>query len=248
MGSPGISKHEQLDLLRATTLFKRIDENALQSVLSVARLLKFGKDAFIFMEGDEARIIYVLARGKVKLTQVTQDGQQVIMGYIVPGREFGLLAALENKTYPVSAQAVGSCQAFGWNQETFNALINTVPQIAVNGLGIFAKRIEGFQNRVRELATQRVERRIARTLLRLAQQTGKKTVSGVLIDMPISRQDLAEMNGTTVYTVSRTLKNWENQGLIQSKREQIHIIFPHGLVRIAEDLPISKADLELQDE
>jgi CRP-like cAMP-binding protein len=190
----------------------------------------------------------VLANGKVKLTQVTPDGQQIIMGYIVPGREFGLLAALEDKIYPVSAEAVGPCLAFAWDPGPFNELMNSIPQIAVNGLGIFAKRIEGFQNRVRELATQRVERRIARTVLRLAQQTGKKTVSGVLIDMPISRQDLAEMNGTTLYTVSRTLKNWESQGLILSKREQIIILFPHGIVRIAEDLPISKSDLELKDE
>ena len=248
MNSPGLSSQEQLDLLRASTLFKRIDEKALQFVLDNARLLKVDNDAFFFHEGDEARIIYVLAQGKVKLTQVTQDGQQVIMGYIVPGREFGLLAALEDKIYPVSAQAIGPCRSFVWDQGAFNNLINTIPQIAVNGLGIFAKRIEGFQNRVRELATQRVERRIARTLLRLAQQTGQKSATGVLIDLPISRQDLAEMNGTTLYTVSRTLKNWEVQGLIQSKREQIHILFPHGLVKIAEDLPLSKTDLELKDE
>lgn len=85
---------------------------------------------------------------------------------------------------------------------------------------------------------ERVERRIARTLLRLVRQSGRKVSEEVLIDIPLSRQDLAEMNGTTLFTVSRTLSQWEQQGLIQAGRERIVIVMPHGLVSIAEDLPV----------
>jgi CRP-like cAMP-binding protein len=82
-----------------------------------------------------------------------------------------------------------------------------------------------------------VERRIASALIRLTRQTGKRTERGVLLDLPLSRQDLAEMTGTTLYSVSRTLSGWEQQGLIESGRERIVILSPHGLVTIAEDLP-----------
>jgi CRP-like cAMP-binding protein len=97
--------------------------------------------------------------------------------------------------------------------------------------------VRDFQDRVRELSTERVERRIARALIRLVRQAGKKVQEGVLIDLPLSRQDLAEMSGTTLFTVSRTLSQWESKGLIQSGRERVVVRNPHGLVSIAEDLP-----------
>jgi CRP-like cAMP-binding protein len=100
-----------------------------------------------------------------------------------------------------------------------------------------AGQIREFQNRVRDLSTKRVETRIARTILRLARQSGKQIAEGVLIDLPLSRQDLAEMSGTTLYTASRVIREWEKQELVQSQRQRIVIRYPHGLVIIAEDLP-----------
>jgi CRP-like cAMP-binding protein len=93
------------------------------------------------------------------------------------------------------------------------------------------------QDRYRELATEKVERRIARTLLRLAAQSGRRVAEGVLIDIPLTRQDIAQMTGTTLFTVSRTLSEWERQGLLSVGRERVVIREPHALVKIAEDLP-----------
>ena len=99
------------------------------------------------------------------------------------------------------------------------------------------ERIQVLQDRLREMATERVERRIANTLLRLARQTGRKTPEGVQIDLPLSRQDLAELCGTTLYTVSRTLSRWEMDGIVEAGRERVVIRAPHRLVMIAQDLP-----------
>jgi CRP-like cAMP-binding protein len=237
--SANLTITQKPEILASSILFKDLDQKSLNSVIKSAHSRKVENDSFFFMEGDQAVSVFVLMQGKVKLTQVTPDGQQVILGYTVPGREFGVIAALVDVTYPVSAQAVGGCHALAWDHETINQLMVRFPVIALNALRILAERIGGLQRRIRELATQRVERRIARTLLRLANQTGKMVANGVLIDLPISRQDLAEMNGTTLYTVSRTLKKWETQEIISSKREQITILYPHGLVSIAEDLQMS---------
>jgi CRP-like cAMP-binding protein len=103
-------------------------------------------------------------------------------------------------------------------------------------------RIQELQDRLRELSTERVERRIANTLLRLARQTGQKTPDGIRIDLALSRQDIAEMSGTTLYTVSRTLSRWEQIGIVESGRERVLIRSPHGLVAIAQDLPASEGD------
>lgn len=225
-----------LKVLGSTGIFKGLGAHDLAQLVAAGQVRRAEDDAFFFMEEEPAQRVFVLLEGKVKLSQVTASGQQVILEYIEPGREFGLVAVLGEGAYPVSAQAVGVSQALSWNAEEMNRQMEKNPLIMSNVLKIMARQIGYFQNRIRELATQRVEQRIARTLLRLAQRSGKRTAEGVLIDFPLSRQDLAEMTGTTLFTVSRTLKQWESQGLILSRREQVVIRFPHGLVSIAEDL------------
>ncbi|MEA4906403.1 MAG: Crp/Fnr family transcriptional regulator, partial [Anaerolineaceae bacterium] len=124
-----------------------------------------------------------------------------------------------------------------WSQATLLALVQRFPRLALNATKVLAGHVREFQNRYRELATERVERRLARNVLRLAGQTGRKTEEGILLDLPLTRQDLAEMSGTTLFTVSRILSRWEDQGLVLTGRERLVIRVPHSLVSIAEDLP-----------
>jgi CRP-like cAMP-binding protein len=227
----------EIETAQKSAIFRGLSQDEFALVVEVARLKELEQGAYFFMEEDPAKIAYVLVDGKVKLTQVTTDGQQVILGYLTPGRIFGIIAILKGVAYPVSAEAVGTCRALAWPRETMNQQMEKTPRLALNALRIMAGQIREFQNRVRELSTQRVEQRIARAVLRLTRQSGRKTAEGVLIDLPLSRQDLAEMTGTTLYTVSRVLKEWEKNGLVQSKRQQVIILSPHGLVLIAEDIP-----------
>ncbi len=228
---------ESLRLLQTTSIFKGLGDGELETVQRASQYSQLENGAFFFMEGEPAEMAYVLLTGKVKLIQVTADGQQVILGYLVPGRVYGIISILKMVTYPVSAQAVGHSSALGWDHVTLNQLMEQYPRIALNAIRIMAGQIREFQNTVRDLSTKRVEQRIARAVLRLARQTGRKVEAGILIDLPLSRQDLAEMTGTTLYTVSRVFTEWESQGLVRSKRQQVIILYPHGLVQIAEDLP-----------
>jgi CRP/FNR family transcriptional regulator, nitrogen oxide reductase regulator len=230
------------------SLFKGLKPAEISEVISKGRTRKIKTGAFFFYEGDPAEQFYVLTSGRVKLTQVTPEGQQVILRYISPGEEFAVIAVLSEISYPVSAEAVNDSTAMIWEKDIIQQLISRYPQIAMNALEILAGRIKEFQDRVREMATERVERRIARTLLRLVRQAGEKVPEGVLINLPLSRQDLAEMTGTTLFTVSRILSQWENKGIVSSGRERIVVKFPHGLVTIAEDLPPGHPALEIDEE
>jgi CRP/FNR family transcriptional regulator, nitrogen oxide reductase regulator len=163
------------------------------------------------------------------------DGQQILMRAIGPYNLFGAVAMTQQETYPVSAETMEECAALAWTKPTIMGLIGRFPPLAINAIQLMAQYTQEFQERFRQLATERVERRLAHTLLRLASQTGKKIPEGVWIDLPLTRQDLAEMTGTTLYTVSRLLSQWEAQGLIIADRERIVIRFPHGLVSIAEE-------------
>jgi len=113
-------------------------------------------------------------------------------------------------------------------------MMATRPYLSFDLMKLMTNYIQEMQQRYRELATEKVERRIARSLLRLAAQMGTKMDSG--IELTFTRQDLAEMSGTTLYTVSRVLSDWERQGLVEAGRERVLIRNPHGMVSIAEEL------------
>jgi CRP-like cAMP-binding protein len=234
--------------LRGVDLFQDLDEADLEQVTRAAVQRRVAEDAFLFFQGDPATHLHVLLSGSIKLTQVTPEGQQVLLRYARPGEAFAVVAVLSDMLYPTSAQAVSDCLVAAWDRRTMNDLMVQSPRIALRALAILARHTREFQDRIRELSTERVERRVARALLRLARQTGRKVKEGVLLDLSLSRQDLAEMTGTTLYTVSRTLSQWEAQGLIKSGREKITILFPHGLVTIAEDLPPGLANASLEEE
>jgi CRP-like cAMP-binding protein len=227
---------EEIQFLESLPLFEGLSHQQLEQVLAAGHRRNFSAPAFVYLQGDPAEGFYLLLQGRIKLSQVTPEGQQVILRYAAPGEAFGVIAVLSRVRYPVSALTVEDSQLLVWDQQNMRLLMEKLPRVGLNALAILAARVREFQDRVRELSTERVERRIARALIRLARQTGRKTEDGILIDLPLTRQDLAEMTGTSLYTVSRTLSNWESQGLVKSKREQVTITYPHGLVSIAEDL------------
>ena len=225
------------DLLERIELFQGLDSDALAAVVQTAHVHAVPSGSCFFLQGDSATRFYVLLQGRVRLTQVTAEGQQVILRFITPGEGMGIVAALGAMVYPASAEALDACQALMWDGAAVAALMERYPRLALNGMRLLAQRVREFQDRLRELATERVERRVARTLLRLARQSGHKVADGILIDLPMSRQNLAEMTGTTLYTVSRILSLWEARGLVEAGRERVLVRNPHGLVVVADDLP-----------
>jgi CRP-like cAMP-binding protein len=221
--------------LRQIPFFSGLPGPALQVVLDSASLVRVQPGEFMFYQDDPTEHVYVLTAGRIKLTQIAPDGQQVIMRVATPWMMIAATGIVSGSVYPVSAEAAEESQLLRWTQARMLDLIGHYPGLALNAVRVLADHVRELQDRYRELATERVERRLARTILRLANQAGKKTHEGVLLDLPLTRQDLAEMSGTTLFTVSRILTRWEGQGLIQAGRERIVIRFPHGLVGIAED-------------
>lgn len=222
-------------VLRGMPLFAGLDRDALAEVAREARTRRIARGAAVFAQGDEAAAGHALIDGRVKIAQASADGQRVVMRFIGPGEMFGTLAMFTGGTYPADAVAVSDCVEIHWSAAAMTALMERHPRIALNALGIVGRRLCEVQNRLRELSTERVERRIAHALLRLARQAGRPVEAGVAIGFPLSRQDLAEMTGTTLHTVSRTLSAWEAQGIVEGGRQRVVIRQPQALIAVTEE-------------
>ena len=222
--------------IRPVPLFRGLDSAALQRVARAAEQREVEAGHFFFRQDSLADAVYVLHLGRVKLTQSTPEGHQVVLRVVGPGGMLGPTAVFDGLQYPTTAQAVRWCQAFAWSGKTMAALMEDCQHIALNALGDVTAQLRDQQERYRELATEHVERRVAQALIRLVGQAGWKTEDGVLIDMPLSHQDVGEMTGTTLYTVSRILRRWQRDGLVGVGRQRITILDSAGLAAIASDL------------
>ncbi len=222
--------------LAKVALFHGLSQDALARAVGLARSKAVGAGGFFFHEGDKAGAFFVLTSGRVKVTQLTPEGHQVVLRLVSPGDPFGGVGAFGDPTYPVSGEAIQPSVALAWTSTAVRRLLETEPTMAVNALHVVAKRLHDVERRYRQAMTERVERRVARALLRLVHDAGRRVDAGVEVAFPVSRQDIAEMTGTTLFTVSRLLSAWEEQGIVRSGRQRIVLMKPRALVSIAEDL------------
>ena len=217
-------------------LFDKLTPDAIDDVLSGAKSRRHPAGETVFKQGSEATHFFVLLHGRLRVTQVTPDGQQIVVRMVNQGDIFGIAKAMGRTEYPGTATAVTDSIALAWPMASWDDMIAKHPAFAVNAMQTIGSRLLEAQTRVRELSTEAVERRVAHVVLRLAQQSGRREPDGVRIDFPISKQDIAEMSGTTLHTVSRILTAWEAGGLVEGGRQKLLVREPHELVLIGDGL------------
>jgi CRP-like cAMP-binding protein len=222
-------------LVKSFPLFGKMADADVDHLLAQAATKRVPVGEAVFDQGEPATHFFMLLHGRLKVTQVTPDGQQIIVRVVHPGDLFGFARALQRADYPGTALAVAESIALCWPTELWPHFIDKNPHLAVTALHTIGQRLEEAHARIREMSTQEVERRVAHTVLRLVSQAGRKEADGVRIDFPISRQDIAEMTGTTLHTVSRILSAWEAKGLVEGGRQKLLVCDVAGLTLLADE-------------
>lgn len=220
--------------LHKAEVFKSLTRQQYEDLLKRGLKKTLQSSRILFHQGDSAISCVLVNRGRLKLTKLNEQGKEVILRYIGIGELTAAIAVLKDWAYPVTAEAVEETDVTVWDKPTMMQMMRDYPDIALNLLGIILERIEDVQNRYLEVCTEHVDQRIARSLLRLMRRAGLKIPEGIHINIPLSRQNIADYSGTTLYTVSRTLSAWEKKGWIRSGRERIVVTDPHALVRFSE--------------
>jgi len=217
-------------------LFHSLPPGVLHQLAAAFHHHRYPRGAFVFLEGEPAHAFNLLAVGRIKVVRETDDGREIILRLITPGEIFGGAGVWGEPTYPASAIAQEDAVVLQMPAAAFATLLESTPSFALALIRELATRLREAEARIRDLQAERVERRLARVLLRLAHKTGVKTPNGVAIGIPLTRQDLAELAGTTLSTASRTLSAWDQQGIVEAGRERVTIRKPHALTAIADEL------------
>jgi len=209
------------DSVRHLPIFAHLPQSDFDEVYAAAARRSYRSGATVFEQDDDATHFYALLEGRLRVTQVTAQGQQVIVRIVNPGDLFGIAKALQRTDYPGTATAVSDSAVLAWPMARWSGFMGRYPTMAMSAMETMGDRLQEAQTRLRELATEEVERRVAHAVLRLGEQSGRKEAGGTRIDFPVSKQDIAEMTGTTLHTVSRILTAWEHAGLVVGGRQKL---------------------------
>ncbi|HVX75484.1 MAG TPA: Crp/Fnr family transcriptional regulator [Bradyrhizobium sp.] len=221
-------------LVAKLPMFVGLAPDEQDELLREARSVRYPKGIAVFDQGAEADRFFLLLHGHLRVEKTTPQGQQSVVRYVSAGELFGVAQVMNLAHYPATAVAAVDSIALAWPSSSWQPLIIKYPSFVSSALQTVGSRLQDTQARVMEMSNEQVEQRVAHALLRLAKQAGKKVDAGVEIDFPISRQDVAEMTGTTLHTVSRILSAWEGEGLVEGGRQRIVLRDARRLHSLAE--------------
>jgi len=217
------------EALKGAFIFSALNEAEINELAGISHVRRFASEEFIFLEGDPPDYFYVLAVGKVRVVKHSASGKDFVVAFFEAGEIFGEVAVFENKPYPASAQAAGETTVIAVPKKEFLAFLSQRPQVALRLISILGGRLREAQSRLKDLAIERVEQRLANALLMLSTRLGSI--------LPFTRQDIADMTGTTTETAIRTMVHLKERGIISTSRGKITIVNSEKLRLLAEGRP-----------
>jgi len=217
----------RVDVISASLLFAGLPRHVCEKIAWSARSRAFARDKMLFMQGHPVRNVALILSGSVKITQLAPNGNEVILWMYGVGNVIGALSEPTSGCHTCSAHAIEQSTALIWSYETLQGLMRENSQIRKNAGHILSTRLNELEERFREVATEKVSKRVALALLRLLKHIGKEVHEG--IEVSLSREELAQMTGTTLFTVSRLLSKWGEMGFVLPRREAVIVCDAHRL-------------------
>ncbi|HEX9671500.1 MAG TPA: Crp/Fnr family transcriptional regulator [Thermoanaerobaculia bacterium] len=221
-------------LLRAVPMYRRLSAADRTQLAAVSRVETYAKGQTIFPEGDAPRFFCIVARGRVKVFKTTPAGRDVILEVFGAGDPFGAVAVYEGRPYPATAVALEETVCILTRRDAFLALLEQSPSFVKGLLSGLTLRLVDLTNRLAELTGGRVEPRFARLFLKLADERGAQRGAAVFIPAPLSRQELADLTGTTIETCIRIMSRWGKEGIVSTEKEGFTVLDRGALETLAQ--------------
>ena len=208
-------------LVQHYPLFAGISAVECREIASAAHEKQFTRRQTIFMEGDPVRRVVLLISGSAKVVQLGHSGAEVILGVRGPGEVVGTVGLRPQDRHNSTALALAPSTAFVWDAGVFETFSQRSMSLRRNIIQILCQHLHELEERYREISTERVSVRLSHQLVRLLNQLGRR-VNGRL-EIRLSREELAQLTGTTLFTVSRLLSDWNQRGIVSTRREAVSV-------------------------
>jgi len=217
-------------ILKRSLIFSGLNDGDLDALSRLAVSHSFNAGEFVFWEGDAPAHFYVVTSGRVKVLKHSSLGKEFVVAFFGPGDVFGEVAVFEERPYPASAQAISDTEVLGIGRDRFLAFLSGHPEVALRIINMLGGRLRDAQNRLNALAGERAEQRVARTLLMLSSKLGQS--------LPFTRQEIADMSGTTIETTIRVMSRMKRGEIIRSRRGRTDILDETRLKLLSEGPPL----------
>ncbi len=215
---------KNLEYLKKIPFFTGFTDAELELVSAVMVEKKYARNALLFLEGDRGEALFVIRQGRVKISKSTADGREQILHMLRDGDIFAEVILFDQGPYPATAEAVDDTSVWLLRCDDMEKLLQTHPLLAVKLLRIMSKRLRQAQLLIRDLALHDAYGRLAGLLLRFIRREGKQTKEGIILDLELTRQDIASMIGTSRETVARILSRFQKDGILVLDRQRITIL------------------------
>ena len=225
---------DRRDILTALPVFAGLSERDWEKVADLFTERQYQKDDYIFLEGEAPEALFVIRSGKIKVLRHSTDGKDVVLRVASSGQLLGTVAVFDGGGYPGTAQAIEECVLLVIARNDCLTLVTRFPVFALSVIADLGNRLRGSAEQIRSLAVERVEQRIARVLLKLGSSAGADLPEGRVIEMPLTRQDVADMTGTTVETAIRVMSKFRRNELIRTRRGKVVLVDLDGLQAVAD--------------
>jgi len=226
--------NEKFELLKKNSLFSSLPEEDCRIIAKNFFEKKYSKGEYIFFEGEPSEYLCIVKEGKVKIIKHSETGKNVLLEVIPSGEAFAQVSIFDGGPYPATAEAMENCEVMMIRRKEFFSLLEKHPVIATKVIGVLGKRLREAHDTIRYLAVERVEKRIASLLVKMADKVGEKDKNTVKLSLLLTRQDIAEMVGTTVETTIRIMSRWTKDGIIKSSGKKIIILNMDKMLKITE--------------
>ena len=223
----------RVDSVQRFEAFSEIPSSDCAAILADAQEMHFHRHSTVFSEGMPATQVGLLLSGSMKVTQSGANGQEIILRLNGPGDLLGKVGSHAKSNHQCSTHSLQPSAALVWEMDTFEAVVNRFPLLRRNLASILERHLNELEMRYREISTEKVSSRLSNLLVRLVSQVGRRTQE--CTEIALSRRELAQLTGTTLFTVSRLLCQWEEQGTVSARRETVLVHDVEALLNLSRE-------------
>jgi len=218
------------DLLRRVQLFATLTDTEFRNLERIFRIRSYRKNQVIFLEAEAGTYMYIVLAGKVKVTKSTQGGKESILAIHRQGDFFGEMSLLDGRTSPATVAAMEDCRIAAIDGADFKRFLMTNEKVVRQIIQVLCARLRHVWAQIQSLSYSTAEARIRGEIRQLGLRHGVADSRGIIIDLKVTHQEIAEMVGTSRETVTRTLARLQKDGIIKLENRRIILLDPRALM------------------